>query len=219
MTHDPIAHYWQSPENQKSLESLKKETYDVLTLVCEGVRMWFENPSERRVDALDDLVKVFMGCLCETLPPGYRDEVTVVPPDFKPGLLLYRTQSGSIDPFKMPVSYSRAAVEDDVQSLVALDRNDLWGASLESLANTDDPNKVGLSQEQLTVIKKSRLLERLSELEGKLVNHKDLFTDSFETIAATFVDAMPGGTIKQWSKVVTRCRAICIGLSQRGREV
>lgn len=212
--YDLYENHWQE-DNRAKLDKLHEEAEARLFMLHGILDEFCEKPNARRYDLIETAFVSLGEVLMNFDPPATRKEYKIITDDFRPHEKIYRCSNGGIRTLPQHHKSYRGAIDDSVQDLLNLHRIEIWRLDATDLANVDDPEMIALSPEQLTLMRKVRLLDPLSILEEKLLHNPKLFAESPATLRRSVKTSLKG---KEWADVVTRARALAIGLNERGKK-
>ena len=209
MEFDAYKQYWK--DQPEELKEILDEARDRVATLNSIIDEFERSPNERRSEIMDMAFGDLGAVLFEITPPCKRKDHRVITEKYRPDDKIYRCADGSIKMLRAMIT--NKAIDDDVQDFLGLYRTDLWKVSVEAFAMIEDPAIVALSADQLVMMRKAKLIDPLSEIEEKLINHPGLFD-----LTPGQLRKSVGGKLKgrAWVDFVTRTRALAIALGQRG---
>ena len=203
---DYLKEYWEN--NPEELNEVCSDILEDIDVLKKSLIRFKRNPSIKNANRYSQAYEVLYDALNDIDTPIRREEErSTVKDNLLPGQPIYISSQGSVEPYKVPTSLKKAAIEDEVADLLALHRTEIWRVDSQVLSAIKDPTVLLLSHQQMEVISKARLMIPLSRIDTILVNCHDLFSVDVDVIAKRH---------KTTRANVIKARAISLGLSMRG---
>ena len=216
---DRIAEHWE--HNSKDWTTLRGDIKVAINALNYSVSALMDEPSVKKAN-LTEMLFCELGAILDSVDPDpdtIKEGGLYVPlDDHQKGIALYKAPTGALEPLKAMKGYKSFAIGDEEQRLLCMDRVELWHCPVKSLHDHKDGGKLILSEEQLELIKKCRLLSPVSCVEEQLLSDPQLFTDDVETIAKRHHKGNGTHKTEYWIKTVARARALYVGLKYRENQ-
>ena len=214
---DRIQSHW--AEREPEWTTLKGDIITAFKVFGVALEGCLQTPTLNRAELLETSYCELASVLDKLDPAPSEGDVISAPYDsFKEGVAIYKAPTGAVEPLTAMKGFGKAAIGDDEQRLLCLDRLDVWNCPLEKLAGIIDPAKLLLDNEQLQTIKKCRCIVPVSHVEEQLLRDPQLFTDDVETIAKRHHKGNGTHKTEFWVKAIARARALVVGIKQREKK-
>lgn len=133
---------------------------------------------------------------------------------------LYKTPSESLVPLKRLEMLASSEEDKEVQRLLSFDNEDLWECASGYLWDKERWIRVGVGQDQLSVVRKCRLVDSVSQVEMEFLNDDKLFLYDAETMIRSKVsDDCMDDNRDYWINIVNTARALYVGLMRKGCKI
>lgn len=169
---DLVAEKFSDKKVAKKYRSLLRRSKNGVLRTVSGL-IW--QPDEYNLCQVYLALEVLLGVLTEIDSQKQEKTHTWVKESFMKGRNLYIDSKGVLQELVPRPELKSYAVPDEVQSILRLDRYDLWNLKPAQIV-TVKADLLMVDPDVLDLIKKVKLCQKLTEQECELVNSPDLFT-------------------------------------------